>query len=378
MGVSAGISQISGVQGWTTSLISFFPWWNKENRVLIFPILKRQAEKASKVANKSKILANLVSGDIPEPEISTNDFLDSLQTFGVWMRVLSAAPSLEQLMSKEASPAEQWAALSNIYLQLGAQAEDHATLLVAFNFWSKHRDLSLPKIVSSIFVKRPSQTTGKKNALQDTEKQLLKGKKLVQVDLPQYFLEVAAHEPKELVSLFLGYQWRKKPSVNLVPEQATEFWAHLPNELHRVCSELTSPVSESASSVFNKIKHGPQLVIQGPHDRAKLRWRELPNKNLPTTDLMSRNTVRVMLGGERTQERPKEYESGKRVAPFLIHDPQVIDKLFYETLVHEANIFFAMVTLQKSIFTKGVSNFRIEDAGIRRIVEKGSRRIGGL
>jgi hypothetical protein len=26
-------------QGWTASLISFFTWWNKENRVLILPIL---------------------------------------------------------------------------------------------------------------------------------------------------------------------------------------------------------------------------------------------------------------------------------------------------------------------------------------------------
>jgi hypothetical protein len=26
-------------QGWTASLISFFSWWNKENGVLIFPIL---------------------------------------------------------------------------------------------------------------------------------------------------------------------------------------------------------------------------------------------------------------------------------------------------------------------------------------------------
>ena len=26
-------------QGWTASRISFFSWWNKENRVLIFPIL---------------------------------------------------------------------------------------------------------------------------------------------------------------------------------------------------------------------------------------------------------------------------------------------------------------------------------------------------
>ena len=27
-------------QGWTASLISFFSWWNKENRVLILPILR--------------------------------------------------------------------------------------------------------------------------------------------------------------------------------------------------------------------------------------------------------------------------------------------------------------------------------------------------
>ena len=36
---SAGFSRISDAPGCKASLVSFFSWWNKENRVLILPIL---------------------------------------------------------------------------------------------------------------------------------------------------------------------------------------------------------------------------------------------------------------------------------------------------------------------------------------------------
>jgi hypothetical protein len=36
-------------QGWTASLISFFSWWNKENRVLILPIPKEVAKLVEKL-----------------------------------------------------------------------------------------------------------------------------------------------------------------------------------------------------------------------------------------------------------------------------------------------------------------------------------------
>ena len=51
-----GIMNVGGIQsdfgchqGWTASRISFFSWWNKENRVLIFPILQIAAYFASAV-----------------------------------------------------------------------------------------------------------------------------------------------------------------------------------------------------------------------------------------------------------------------------------------------------------------------------------------
>ena len=83
-----------------------------------------------------------------------------------------------------------------------------------------------------------------------------------------------------------------------------------------------------------------------------------------------------MLAGERTQERPGEYESGSRVAPFLMTDLPTIEKLFFETMVHEANVFFSLVTLQKSIYTSTASDFSIADPAIRRIAEQGSRFAG--
>jgi hypothetical protein len=45
-------------QGWSASLISFFSWWNKENRVLILPILDTRIvtpKPARKNASKEAI-----------------------------------------------------------------------------------------------------------------------------------------------------------------------------------------------------------------------------------------------------------------------------------------------------------------------------------
>jgi len=39
LGKSAEIGQISGAPGWTTSLLSFFSWWNKQKRVPVLPLL---------------------------------------------------------------------------------------------------------------------------------------------------------------------------------------------------------------------------------------------------------------------------------------------------------------------------------------------------
>ena len=105
--------------------------------------------------NTTPFLLDLSPSDVHEPGISNDEFLDSLDQIGVWLRVLAAHDSLERYASPDSTLVQRLAALSNIYLQLGAQLEDQAVTLIAFSVWSKNRDLVLADLFSRIFVTRP-------------------------------------------------------------------------------------------------------------------------------------------------------------------------------------------------------------------------------
>lgn len=93
--------------------------------------------------NTTQFLLNLNPSLMDEPSISNGEFLDSLEAIGVWLRVLSAYESLERYSSPGSTSAQRLAALSNIYLQFGAQLEDQAVSLVAFSVWCQNRHLVL-------------------------------------------------------------------------------------------------------------------------------------------------------------------------------------------------------------------------------------------
>ena len=93
--------------------------------------------------NTTPFLLNLSEFGVHEPDISNDEFLDSLGEIGVWLRVLAAYDSLNRYSSPDSTLTQRMAALSNIYLQLGAQLEDQAVSLIVFSVWSKNRDLVL-------------------------------------------------------------------------------------------------------------------------------------------------------------------------------------------------------------------------------------------
>ena len=104
--------------------------------------------------NTTPFLLNLDPSIVDEPVVSNDEFLDSLERVGVWLRVLAAHDSLERYTAPDASATQRHAALSNVYLQLGAQCEDQAATLIAFSVWSQNRDLSLPDLFFRILATR--------------------------------------------------------------------------------------------------------------------------------------------------------------------------------------------------------------------------------
>ena len=68
--------------------------------------------------NATPFLLNLHPARMDEPTVSNDEFLDSLDALGVWLRVLPAYDSLQSYAASDRSPAQELSAIANIYLQL--------------------------------------------------------------------------------------------------------------------------------------------------------------------------------------------------------------------------------------------------------------------
>lgn len=253
--------------------------------------------------NITPFLLNLNPSQMDEPSISNDEFLDSFGAIGVWLRVLAAYDSLERYASPDSTSAQRLAALSNIYLQLGAQLEDQAVSLVAFSVWSQNRDLLLADLFSRILVRRES-TTRTGSELEVVHRRL-KNDNSVRVSVNQklFFQEVAKMSDADIVEFFLGYKWRGVPSVKLIPKRHVGVWRQLPGELRRIASSFhVEREGPRVTAAYNKLKHGPQLVIQNPLDRAK----QFSNDSNLVAQLEQFNTpdklgVRLLFAGAKTQ-----------------------------------------------------------------------------
>lgn len=324
--------------------------------------------------NTTPFLLNLNPSNMHEPGISNNEFLDSLEAIGVWLRVISAYDSLRRFSSPDSTSTQRLASLSNIYLQLGAQLEDQAASLIAFSVWSQDRDLILPDLFSRIFIGRQAKTTDG-SQIQSVHEKLKSGDSTrVAVDQRAFFQEVAGMNDAGIVQFFLGYRWRPQPSVRLIPKLHIEVWRNLPGELRRIASSFHEEHHvPRITAAYNKIKHGPQLVIQNPVDRAM----KYANSSDLTTQLTQYKSfdkpgVRLLFAGARTRPDPTEGSVGS-IAPFLIDDEGAVNKLFFETMVHQANLFSALVKMQIALYRKQRTNWDSLDSGIAQIVEAQGR-----
>ena len=324
--------------------------------------------------NTTPFLLNLNPSEMDEPGISNDEFLDSLAAIGVWLRVLSAYDSLERYASPDSTSAQRLAALSNIYLQLGAQLEDQAVSLVAFSVWSQNRDLVLADLFSRVFVRRQRATTAESEIKVVHKKLKNDNSTNVPVDQRAFFQEVFEKSDAEIVEFFLGYKWREVPSVRLIPKRHIDVWRQLPGELRRIANSFhVEQQLPRLTAAYNKLKHGPQLIIQNPVDRAR-QFGNTPDltAQLARYESLDKLGVRLLFAGARTQPNPTDGNVGS-VAPFLIDDERAVNRIFFGTMVHQANLFSILVKMQIALYRKERINLDIPDQGISRIVEAQGR-----
>ena len=320
--------------------------------------------------SNTPILLNLNPSEMNEPDISNDEFLESLDTIGVWLRVLSAYDSLESYNSTDSTSAQRLAALSNIYLQFGVQLEDQAVFLIAFSVWSQNRDLVLTNLFSRIFVKR-SKTKNTESEIRAVHKKMKSdNSKSVHVNQKAFFQEVEELSDVKIVEFVLGYKWREAPSVKLVPNSHIEIWRNLPEELRRIASLFhDEKQSLRVTSAYNKIKHGPQLVLQNPINRARcFGVRPEFAAELAWYKSYDKLGVRLLFEGARTQQRLVG-GTVRSIAPFLIDDKDAVNTIFFSTMVHNAHLFCLLVRMQIALYRKERINLDYSDQRILQILE---------
>ncbi len=326
--------------------------------------------------NTTPFLLNLSDFNVREPDISNDEFLGSLYEIGVWLRVLAAYDSLKRYSSPDSTRAQRVAALSNIYLQLGAQVEDQAVSLIVFSVWSKNRDLVLADLFSRTSISRSEKPKNRSEIPVVHDKLARDATQRVTVDPRAFFGEVAEMDDAVIIEFFLGYEWKAVPSVNLIPRENLKVWRDLPGELRRIAKSFYDEGhNPRITAVYNKLKHGPQLILQNPIDRAR-QFGGSPNLDELSAGYRAfdKTGIRLLLAGAKTRREPGDSRVGA-VAPFLIDDEGAVNKLFFETMFYQATLFHMLVEMQLSLYQKGRFKRGKWDETVLRIMKEMRQRL---
>lgn len=320
-------------------------------------------------ANTSPFLLHLDPIHMDEPPVSNNEFLDSLDTLGVWLRVLPAYDALQRYASSDRSQGQRLSALANIYLLLGAQLEDQAVSLIAFSIWSRNRSLPLADLCSRIFIQRRRNPPVDSYIRTVHDRLESDAGSRTAVDPRSFFKEVSQKKDTDLVEFFLGYRWRDRPSVKLVPKEHIPFWIALPSELRRISDSFHDDShGPRLTAAYNKLKHGPQLVVHNPLDRAR-RFATVPDvcAQLAGYATLDKPAVRLLFSGATTGSAPSDRVTRSN-APFLINDEGALAKLVFETMVYHATFLNLIVKMQIALYRRTTINLDYRDQAIVRIV----------
>jgi hypothetical protein len=145
----------------------------------------------------------------------------------------------------------------------------------------------------------------------------------------------------------------------MVPRSADAKWHKLP----RMMAMLQTKLNEKCPLVvtcYNKLKHGPQMVISRIRDALLTRG----HKN---ADLLSDTKyVRLLFQGAMT-----ENGSELLIAPFLLHQPYCVNGVFYEQMLPMAIAYWSLASWSLCTqFTK--SEFKFADKRLPELMREAS------
>lgn len=312
---------------------------------------------------------SVVTGSHPEPTISNEELLRSYLHFGAWLRLRAALPHVETLVSDQATQFDRICACVAFFEQMGMLYEDIVGNFIVWATWLRHSQLRLADLLKRVHLSRISNSSRvESNYFEDVLSRLATGDKSVSVN-PAFFMEHLFGLSGPDVLRTLGIHWKPVPSVKAVPTGWWSEWKQLPIGTEELVKHIGNKKNELLTAFYNKIKHGPQMVVSNVQDVA-IAKRGLPEDarlRLPPGEY-----VRALMDGSRTQEHIDEIE-GRRVAPFLIHDPYFVEKLFYDSMVPNAFYMWKLGTWLGWMLLR-ISPDTDFDPSLRKIRDTASRR----
>lgn len=314
---------------------------------------------------KTFITASLVRGSNLEPDVSNDDFLSAYLEYSCWLRMISARQCLSTLENKDSRTLERLAAIASFYQTAGIVVEDALSTYIAWSLWACDKSRFIPDILERISLRLSEpKSTLTLDYVAETRKKYKETNKRIDIYAREYLQLLLQNTDDELPGIF-GIEWKKNPSVKLVPRELMPSWSSLGNHIRECIIPLVNPKGALLASCYNKIKHGPQITIMSMMKASTARG--LPNEAIVGLD--TSETIRLLLNGSRVQETDDEFAQHIRAAPFLLPDAENMKRWFFQQIVHISNSLFIHGTwLYNSNFKDRQRKFRIGRSEIRDII----------
>ena len=285
---------------------------------------------------KTFLTTSLAKGPTLERNVSNLEFMDSYLDYSCWLRTLSARQQVAILEDTKSGSLDKLTALVSFYQIAGTVVEDALSMYIAWSLWSRDKEKLLPDILERVSLrlaepKSPLPTT---YAAEIQEKYLSSNKRL-DIYARHYLNQLMEVSDPNLPKVF-GIPWKPHPSVKFVSKDMLPFWNKLGEYMRESIRPLVNSKGALLAACYNKIKHGPQILVMPISDAAERRG--FPAVNVVATN--SDPTVRLLLNGSRTQESDDEFDSQTRTAPFLPLDAANVRRWFFQHIAHTSNALF--------------------------------------
>lgn len=265
-----------------------------------------------------------------EPPITNSTFLGSYVRYAAWLRFVAAREQLELLKGPEVESMRRLAAIADFYQQIGMQLEDLACTVIAWMALAANRDLLLADVLNAIILTK--ERKAREGYCQECINALASGLAPVRIDPSIFFSQLRELGGRRCLEL-MGLPWSQVPAAKLAKGDELIFWSKLPKGIETVTSLFAHSAATALTKTFNKIKHGPQLVVVDlpgffgsaglPEQDVQAMREELRQKNLRP------ETIRVLFSGAKVSSTG---DNRQHSWMFLEDDVSDMEALLYGVL----------------------------------------------